>query len=165
MKQIHFIVPFYYSRDYVKKGLQKVLKKFDCTSAILSAIGMFKMNCITLEKYEEYYKTNTINSEEGGKRISVGDDLETFLGEVKDGKLNNHTIPEIGDICNTFLLCLLDKEERKKLEQRDETFMETFEWDMLGGEADVPEAEWKASASDMKFSKSLCWRATYFIEA
>ena len=166
MKQIHFIVPFYYSRDYVKKGLQKVLKKFDGTSAILSAIGMFKMNCITLEKYEEYYKTNTINSEEGGKRISVGDDLETFLGEVKDGKLNNHTIPEIGDICNTFLLCLLDKEERKKLEQKDYDFMRTFiEHSLYGREADVPEAEWKASESNMKFAKSYCGRETFFIDS
>ena len=160
---MHFIVPFYYSRDYVKKGLQKVLKKYGFTSAILSIIGMFKMNCITMEKYEEHYKTN----EESAKRtdLSLGEDLESFIGKIKDGKINHYTIPENGDQNFYFLLCLLDKEERKKLEQRDETFLETFEWDMVGGEADVLEAEWKASASDMKFSKSLCWRATYFIEA
>ena len=31
--------------------------------------------------------------------------------------------------------------------------------------ADVPEAEWKASESNQKFSKSVCYRGTYFIDA
>ena len=39
--------------------------------------------------------------------------------------------------------------------------METF-W--LEREADVPEAEWNASESNLKFSQSSCYRRTYFID-
>ena len=46
--------------------------------------------------------------------------------------------------------------------------MATFYWNILhkyGEKADVPEAEWIASESNMKFARSTCWRTTYFIEA
>ena len=42
--------------------------------------------------------------------------------------------------------------------------MKTFSWNW-GGKADVPEAEWNASESNLKFSKSLCYRKTHFINA
>ena len=124
---------------------------------------MAKENCITKEKYEEMYKTN----EESEKRmdLSVGEDLETFIGRIKNGEINKDTIPERGEYKGLFLLCLLDKEERKKLEQKDEDFMKTFWEHVKGGEADVPEAEWKASESNMKFTRSECVRQTYFIDA
>ena len=165
LNQLHFILPSYnYSRHDVKKGIKKALKKFGCTSAILSEIGMTKYNCITKEKYEEMYKTD----EESEKRmdLSVGEDLETFIGRIKNGEINKDTIPEhgAGDWNKTFLLCLLDKEERKKLEQKDYDFMETFALNDVG-QADVPEAEWKASESNMKFARSNGYRATYFIDA
>ena len=40
--------------------------------------------------------------------------------------------------------------------------MKTFWW---GKEADVPEAEWNASESNLKFSESECYRKTHFIDA
>ena len=129
---------------------------------------MNKYNCITKEAYEEMYKTN----EETDERmdLSVGEDLETFIGRIKNGEINKETIPEEGELSNTFLLCLLDEEERKKLERKEEDFMETFVWheygiEKYGEEADVPEAEWIASESNMKFARSDCRRWTYFIEA
>ena len=123
---------------------------------------MTKENCITKEKYEEMYKTN----EESEKRmdLSVGEDLETFIGRIKNGEINKDTIPEDGEYKKLFLLCLLDKEERKKLEQKDEDLMKTFYYNWCG-KADVPEAEWKASESNMKFARSECWRWTDFIDA
>ena len=123
---------------------------------------MKKTNCITKEKYEEKYKTN----EESEKRmeLSVGEDLEIFIEKIKNGQINKGTIPEDGDRNETFLLCLLDKEERKKLEQKDEDLMKTFYYNWCG-KADVPEAEWKASESNMKFAKSWCYRSTFFIDA
>ena len=122
---------------------------------------MSKNNCITREKYEESYKTN----EDSEKRmdLSVGEDLESFIEKIKNGKINKNTIRD-GDRSRTFLLCLLDNDERKKLEQKDYDFMKTFYEHGLRG-ADVPEAEWKASESNMKFAKSYCRRATYFIDA
>ena len=163
LNQFHFILPYYYSSNDVKKGIKKALKKFNCKSAILSSIYMTKDNCITRERYEKLYKTN----EESEKRmdLSVGEHLETFIGKIKTGEINKDTIPENGDRCRTFLLCLLDKEERKKLEQKDQDFMQTFYEHSVGREADVPEAEWKASESNMKFTRSECVRQTYFIDA
>ena len=123
---------------------------------------MDKDNCITKEKNEEMYKTNEETEER--MDLSVGEDLETFIGRIKNGEINKYTIPEDGDNSETFLLCLLDKEERKKLEQKEECFMATFYWHKYG-KADVPEAEWIASESNMKFARSDCRRWTYFIEA
>ena len=121
---------------------------------------MHKDNCITKEKFEEMYKTK----EESETRIdlSVGEDSETFIERIKNGEINKNAIPEDGDYKNSFLLCLLDKEDRKKLEQKDEDFMRTFYWDR---EADVTEAEWNASESNLKFSKSFCSRRTRFFDA
>ena len=136
------------------------MEEFDCASAILSIIKMDKFNCITMEKYEEMYKTN--EESEKRKDLSVGEDLEAFIENIQNGEINR-----CEDFNITFLLCLLDKEERKKLERKDEDFMETFFDHSYGGlkEVDVPEAEWIASESNMKFARSRCLRKTYFIDA
>ena len=97
--------------------------------------------------------------------LSVGEDLETFIEIIKNGEINKDTIPEGGEYKSSFLLCLLDKEERKKLERKDEDFMETFRETFWGREADVPEAEGKASESNLKFSRLGCYRFTLFINA
>ena len=132
--QLHFIVPGYSSSSDVKNGIKKALKKFGCTSALLSLINMLKNNCITKEKYEEIYKINEQSEERGD--LSVGEDLETFLRNIKDGKMNsgmfsyNQDSPFFlasnGGMPNNkrrppeksrdlFLICLLDREERKNL--------------------------------------------------
>ena len=121
---------------------------------------MRKDECITKEKFEEMYQTK--EESETRMDLSVGEDLETFIERIKNGEINKDTISEYGEWKDLFLLCLLDKEERKKLEQKDEDFMETF---LLGREADVPEAEWNASESNLKFSKSFGSRETYFIDS
>ena len=169
LNQLHFIISSVINTTEVKKGLQKALKKYDCKSAIVSRIDMSKQNCITKEKYLEMYKTN--EDSEKRKDLSVGEDLETFIGNIKSGKLKKDTIPEDGDyklVYNeSFLLCLLDEEESNKLEQEDEDFMETFH-DFIDPDyrsPDVPAAEWAASESSLKFARSECWRATYFIDA
>ena len=127
---------------------------------------MGKEKCITKEKFEEMYKTE--EESETRMDLSVGEDLETFIERIKNGKINKDTIPEGGEKVAgkwPFLLCLLDKEERKKLEQKDEDFMLTFYETQFGNEADVPKAEWDASESNLKFSYSLCSRVTHFIDA
>ena len=119
---------------------------------------MRKYQCITKETFEEMYKTE--EESETRMDLSVGEDLETFIERIKNGEINKETIPEDGEEKGLFLLCLLDEEERKKLEQKDKDFMKTF----FRKEADVPEAEWKASESNLKFSKSFCSRGTHFID-
>ena len=121
---------------------------------------MYKSNCITKEKFEKMYKTE--EESETRMDLSVGEDLETFIERIKNGEVNKDTIPGRGENKHSFLLCLLNKEERKKLDEKDEDFMNTF-W--LEKEADVPEAEWNVSESNLKFSRSTCFRFTYFIDA
>ena len=145
------------------RGIKKILKQFGYTSAILSKIDTTKYNCITKEVYEKMYKTNEEN--QNRKDLSVGEDLETFIERIKNGQINKDTIPWSGDGGETFFLCLLDKKERKKLEQKDYDYMKTFREHFYGGEADVPEAEWKASEFNRKFARSRCTRQTYFIDA
>ena len=134
LHQIHFIGSSYYDKTEAEKGIRKALKKFGCTSALLSLINMLKNNCITKEKYEEMYKINEQSEERGD--LSVGEDLETFLRNIKDGKMNsgmfsyNQDSPFFlasnGGMPNNkrrppeksrdlFLICLLDREERKNL--------------------------------------------------
>ena len=139
---------------------------------------MMKEQCITKEKHDEMYKTNEESNER--KDLSVEEDLESFIERIKTGKINykethyKGTILEKIDEAETFSLCLLDKEKRKKLEQKDEEFMKTFyhhesHHDFYRkkyyGDVDVPEAEWKASESNLKFAKSVCFRETYLIDA
>ena len=97
--------------------------------------------------------------------LSVGEDLENFIQRIKNGKMNKNMVHmEEGEGFTSFMLCLLDKEEGKKLEQKDEDFMKTFSMNRYR-KADVPEAEWKASESNLKFSQSYCSRETHYIDA
>ena len=173
MNQLHFIVTEFVDY-YALEGIEKALKEFGCTPAILSMVDMHKEVCITKEKFEEMYKTE--EESETRMDLSVGEDLENFIERIKNGEINKDTIQEDGDFTfkRSFLLCLLDNEERKKLEQKNEDFIETFNlygYIRLDGniglerEADVPEAEWNASESNLKFSKSICSRETHFVDA
>ena len=120
---------------------------------------MDKERCITKEKLEEMYKTK--EDFETRKDLSVGEDLETFVSQIKNGEVDESTFSKENDWVRTFMLCLLDKEERRKLERRDLDFMQTFTFGMA---ADVPEEEWKASESNLKFSEWLINRKTYFFD-
>ena len=119
---------------------------------------MSKNKCITKEKVEEMYKTDEEN--ETRMDLSFGEDLESFIERIKNGEIKSRELT-----FNKFFTCLLNKEERKKLEQKDEDFIATFYHARMGHDADVPEAEWKESESNLKFSLSLCTRDTHFIDA
>ena len=90
------------------------MKKFGHTSALFSTIRMVKENCITKEKYEEMYKTN----EESEKRedLSVGEDLEFLIGNIKMGNFPTREENVCYRCKSSFLLRLLGTEERRKLE-------------------------------------------------
>ena len=100
----------------MKIGIKKALMTFGCTPAISSLIYMNKNNCITKEKHDEMYKTNEETEER--MDLSIGEDLETFIGRIKNGKINKDTIPNDVEDRKTFLLCLLDKEEKKNLNEK-----------------------------------------------
>ena len=157
------VINFNWRMSGVKEGIKRALQNSGYTSAILSSIIMSKHNCITKEKFDELYKTNEGSEERTD--LSVGEDLETFIENIKTGEMNRNTFPTGKDHQKTFLLCLLDKEERSKLERKDEAFMRTFDcYPSTFLPVDVPEAEWKASESNLKFSKSNCYRSTFIID-
>ena len=163
LHQIHFVASYLNnSQESTKKQIKNALKKFGRRSAILSLIYMSKNNCITKEKYDAMYENIEDNFER--KDLSVGEDLEALIRRIKNHKMNKDSIPFDGDFKESFLLCLLDKEERQKLEQKNEAFLQTFNLHDIG-KADVREKDWKLSESNSKFSRSNCRRLTFFIEA
>ena len=68
------------------KETEKILKQFDCTPAIISLVDMHKRFCVTKEEFEKMYKTNEKSQER--EDLSIGEDLETFIENIKNGKMN-----------------------------------------------------------------------------
>ena len=155
LNQIHIISPTIVGDREFIKGIKTALKKFNLESTLLTCLYMAKYRCITKEKYEEAYKINEDIEERGD--LSLGDDLETFVTNIKHGRLAKACSFEDN---KKFLIRLLNGNERRRLDQKDKKFVETFEYN----DADVPKAEWEASESNLKFSISRCFRITHFIE-
>ena len=122
---------------------------------------MHKNNCVTKENVLNDYQTN--KEPDTREDLSVGEDLEKYIKRVVNREITREMIPEGGETKGNFLICLLDKKERWKLDRKDEEFLNSF-WDDESDEADVPLEEWNKSKSNMKFSSSVSWRATYLIE-
>ena len=88
-------------------------------------LEMSLFDCITKERFDKEYG---IKNDEGVRRIeneerndySVGEDLERFIQRIKNGEIieKDHKV--------SYLLRLLDKEERRKLDRNDAAFYDTF---------------------------------------
>ena len=140
---------------------------------------MYKQRCITKEKYDELltrqipkntrkrlqnHKINEVfEDNEDSTDLSLGDDHETFVTNIKHDGMTKETSSYEGEY-NTFLLCLLAEMEKERLDQKDREFMKTFYFNNHRI-ADVSKTEWESSESDLKFAKSICTRKTYFIES
>ena len=149
----------------VKNLFREAMKIYGYESAMVSMIEMFKRNCITKEKFDLEYEIkndeNDINNEERDD-LSVGEDLESLYSRIKNGEMTKERISEGGEHKFSKLLCLLDEEERGKLERKDKDFLRTFAYNYL---ADVLPNEWKNTEFEhLKFSKSLADRRTAFID-
>ena len=131
---------------------------YGCDSAMASLLSMSKVNCVTKERFENYHnKTNLPESED----FTVGDDLETFIRRIKKGKITQQSIPDRGEEKVSHLFRLLDKEERRKLDMKDQDFLHTFR---DRNDADVPEGHWKnTDYKHLKFSYSWAYRRTTFV--
>ena len=96
--------------------------------------------------------------------FSVGEDLETFVRRIKNGQLIEAEYKE------SYLLRLLNKEERSKLDEKDQVFHNTFYGNHMMlplswlNNVDVPEREWKKTEyKHLKFSRSKGSRITAVI--
>ena len=171
--QLHIVVvSFNRYKESITRMINHAMKKIGYKSAMISFITMWKEHCITKEEFDIEYGIKNGEEEhkadEEGERndLSVGEDLETFFSRIKNGEVSKEAIP---DMKESFLLCLLDKEELKKLERKDEHFLNTFGrtlWEHISGKTpDVDEEEWKESEyQHLKFSKSEAYRVTTFVE-
>ena len=128
-------------------------------TAILSIVIMWRESCITKEAFDIEYgiKEGEKIEVEDREDISVGEDLETFIKRIKNGQVNEITVPNDGESNEIRLLCLLDAEKRKKLEKNDKDYIRTFE----SGIAEDAETEYP----DLKFAMSQAWRRTFIIDA
>ena len=153
---------------FTQRHIKQALQRFDCNTAMFSMIWMKKLYCITKEQCDLLYGVKDVeDKEENDKKEiiddnSVGDDLETFIRRIQNGKITKESISLDGEEKWTFLLCLLDKKQRSKLEMKDRDFLKTFGH---GNYADVPEEEWNQSEyKHLKFSRSEALRRTYCID-
>ena len=179
--QLHFVWAFggfelAHPKDKIN-SIKRTIKKYGYESAIISLIDMSKQNCITKEQFDiEYGITNNENENEIKKEerddLSVGEDIETLIEKMKNGEITKATVStepfiEKGNYKESHLLCLLDKDERRKMDTKDENFRRTFDehFDETSSYADVPDEEWqKTEFKNLKYSKSTSSRHTQFID-
>ena len=156
--------------DYIDELSRIFIQRFGYKSAMVSVLEMVKHDCITKERFDLEYG---IANEDEGEIIdnpdrddfSVGEDLETFIGRIKDGEIIE------ADYKESYLFRLLDRVERRKLDIKDAAFYHTFSGCHMFGSfyttlenVDVPEAEWqKTEFKHLKFSRSKSSRVTYLI--
>ena len=130
---------------------------------MLSIIYMHKNNCITKDQVLIDYQTN--EELETRDDLSVGEDLETLKKRILNKEMTRELIPERGELKGHFLICLLDEIESLRLESQDKEYLTTYWDDERGGPyIFFPLGEWNKSKSDLKFAKSVSWRATYVID-
>merc|ERR1719394_1571352 len=135
---------------------------------------MKKVNCVTKELMDIIYPEpseeveNKIkeNEEKGIFKeeqayTSVGRDLEVFYRRIKCGEITKEMIPDVdGESKVLRLFCLLDKDERKKLDRKERSFYETF----YSSIPDVPPSKWrKTESKHLKFASYVARRRTAFI--
>ena len=166
--------PSSYKSDYIGLDLnflilriiKRAIKRYGYKSALVSKLNMFKLNCITKEKFDKLYgitngeKKNKTNNDRRDD-LSVGEDLETYIRRIKNGEVTTETILENGEIKRSHLICLLQGKKRRKLNMGNKDFLKTF----LHPDPDVPKEEWtKTEYKHLKFSSSFASRVTFFVE-
>ena len=133
---------------------------YGCESAMVTLLSMSKVNCVTKERFDLYHDKI---KKDGSGDFSVGDDLETFIRRIKRGELAEKDIAERGEEKVSHLFRLLKKEERRKLNTKDEDLLYTFR---DRNDADVPDKEWeKTEYKHLKFSYSWAYRRTTFVNS
>ena len=87
------------------------------------------------------------------RKISVNDDLESFLEDLRSGK-------EQDEIVSTYFLPKLTGEELELVERNDRSYLGTFQLP----DPRVKKAEKRLSESDSRFVDGLSWRKTFTIK-
>ena len=148
---------------------KRAMKMFNHESSMVSCLCLKKVNCVTKEKIDIQYENKKENEQR--QDLSVGEDLETLIERIKNGEISKEKMSKAGESKRCLLFRLLDKEERRKLdEERNEDFFRTFLDPVVNKypgpwNPDVPDHEWKATNyKHLKFSQSWFTRRTNCID-
>ena len=113
-------------------------------NALLTLVNGRRHFCVTKEKYEKIYTNG-----DGHHKISVGDDIEDFVGRVIANQIDKN---ELGlrlsggsSGINSFHVALLSHEEKDRLATNDSDYIKTYQpWTMV------------ISRSKPALTKSIC---------
>ena len=134
------------------------MKQFGLKEAFISFFTTVKLSCITKEAMEE--KFNIKEGENEDQDVTIGDDLESFIQRITSGQITKQSLSDFGEKKQTCQLNLLTAEESKKLQLKDQNYLDSFH----SANPDVPESIMKKSEYKTKFAETEFWRETFFIE-
>ena len=147
--EIHFVLAScFFEEDRLKSFILKGMKKYQIKKVMVTDFHLARIHLITKEKMEDYCKSKYYGNE------SVNDDLEKFFEKIRLGKQTNND-------AYFYFFPRLSEDEMELLERKDEKFMKTFSMKM---NADVAEAEMKASESNSKYVFALGHRTSFTIK-
>ena len=115
---------------------------------MITTIDMRRQNMITKEIMEKICQ-----GKDKHRKISVNDDLESFLEDLRSGK-------EQDEIVSTYFLPKLTGKELELVERNDRSYLGTFQLP----DPRVKKAEKRLSESDSRFVDGLSWRKTFTIK-
>ena len=133
----------------------------------MTIFNMERLELITKEEMENYCIEKW--NRKDNLRISVNDDLDSFLEDLRLGKFNNPIFSYFWgskswssseEKVDTYFLPKLTEKELELVERKDPSYERTFYWD----NPDVSEYEMKLSESDSKFIHIRGCRRTFTIE-
>ena len=144
----HFVfASTYYSfhADRLRVLILKGMKKCRINSVMVTILARTRERLITKEAMKNYCKG------ENYEKVSVNDDLESFLEDLKLGKEPEDDVP-------TYFLPKLTEEELELVETEDITYFKTLSYPI-----DVEKTEMMLSESDSKFVYESGSRKTFTI--
>ena len=134
------------------------MRSYGLKNVTITFVAAEKSHCITKEQFETDYKINVDTDQR--EDLSIGEDLESLIGRIKSGQIckNANLDSSLDEYKESFNLCLLTPDENAKL-KTDKMYINTYSQD----DPDIPEAIMNMCDSKKKFSKTYCWRKTYFL--
>ena len=155
---------YWYYEDKLRSLIQYGMKKHKLTSVMVTKIYINKIELISKEETDNYYKGREYEKD------SVSDDIESLL---KDLRLRKEPDEEVG----IHFLPKLTEEEMELVERKDTSYLQTFyNWKLRHISPDVTgfqppcyrplkEAKTKLSESDSKFVQGIGRRRTFTIKS
>ena len=149
--EIHFVAAVDFMDGRLRPPILRGMKKYKIKKVMLTTFDITRGNLITKARMEDYCNGKMYQKD------SVNDDVESLFEAIQNGEKPT-------DGAYTYFLPKLTQKELKMVERKDENFMKTLRNTFTIGNADVYDAEMKASESNSKYVYGFGHRATFTIE-